>query len=29
VKTLEEARRAVELAGSGQDTSALPVCTSN
>ncbi len=29
VENLAEARRAVELAGSGQDTSALPVCTSN
>jgi PDZ domain-containing protein len=29
VENLAEARHAVELAGSGQDTSALPVCTSN
>lgn len=29
VENLAEARRAVELSGSGQDTSALPVCTSN
>ncbi|RAX44983.1 signal protein PDZ [Arthrobacter sp. AQ5-06] len=29
VENIAEARRAVELAGSGQDTGALPVCTSN
>lgn len=29
VENLAEARRAVELAGSGQDTGALPVCASN
>ncbi|WP_426996393.1 YlbL family protein [Pseudarthrobacter sp. N5] len=29
VENLAEARQAVELAGSGQDTSGLPVCTSN
>lgn len=29
VENLAEARRAVELAGSGQDTSGLPGCTSN
>lgn len=29
VENLAEARHAVELAGSGQDTSALPVCTNN
>ncbi len=29
VENLAEARRAVELVGSGLDTSALPVCTSN
>ncbi|MET4588937.1 S16 family serine protease [Arthrobacter sp. 754] len=29
VENLDQARHAVELSGSGQDTSALPVCTSN
>ena len=29
VENLAEARSAVELAGSGQDTSGLPGCTSN
>jgi PDZ domain-containing protein len=29
VESLTEARKAVELAASGADTSGLPVCTSN
>jgi Lon-like protease len=29
VENLAEARDAVELAGSGQDTSRLPACTNN